>query len=48
MPPPTKKLASEMLKKSNTARPMMAQTAMTANTLQLATRIVRWRCAELS
>ncbi|EWS63300.1 hypothetical protein Y695_03470 [Hydrogenophaga sp. T4] len=47
MPPPTWKLASEMLKNSRICRPMMAQVAITAKALIDEIRMVRRRCAEV-
>ena len=43
MPPPTWKLASEMLKKSRICRPSKALVAMTTKTLMADTQIVRRR-----
>jgi hypothetical protein len=44
MPPPTWKLASEMLKNSRICKPTMAQVAITANALTDEIRTVRRRC----
>jgi hypothetical protein len=45
MPPPTWKLASEMLKKSRICRPSSALTAMTTKAVKDATSTVRRRCS---
>ena len=47
MPPPTWKLASEMLKNSRICRPSSALAAITTKALNEATQIVRCRCARL-
>ena len=47
MPPPTWKLASEMLKKLRISSPSSAQEVSTTNTVRVAARMVRSRCEAL-
>ena len=45
MPPPTWKLAREMLKNSRICRPSRALTEITRKAVKEEIQIVRWRCA---